>query len=89
MLFFMYDLEKYRDILRGFYIDIEEELPGPLLFTTEEVLEAIREIKSMEQMYRDKYLLFYNKYCAWENGNASELVANRAFDLNMKSRDGD
>jgi CDP-glycerol glycerophosphotransferase len=89
MLFFMYDLEKYRDILRGFYIDIEEELPGPLLFTTEEVLEAIRKIKLMEQMYRDKYLLFYNKYCAWENGNASELVANRAFNLNMKSRDGD
>jgi CDP-glycerol glycerophosphotransferase len=38
MLFFTYDLEKYRDVLRGFYIDIEEELPGPLLFTTEGVI---------------------------------------------------
>ena len=29
MLFFTYDLDKYRDILRGFYIDIKEELPDP------------------------------------------------------------
>ena len=26
MLFFTYDLEKYRDVLRGFYIDIEKEV---------------------------------------------------------------
>ena len=29
----MYDLEKYRDVLRGFYLDIEKELPGPILKT--------------------------------------------------------
>ena len=34
MLFFTYDLEKYRDVLRGFYFDIEREVPGPLLFTS-------------------------------------------------------
>jgi CDP-glycerol glycerophosphotransferase len=81
MLFFMYDLEKYRDILRGFYIDIEEDLPGPILSATEEVLEAIREIKLIEQMYKDKYVNFYNKYCAWEEGKASELIANEVFKL--------
>lgn len=82
MLFYMYDLEKYRDILRGFYIDIEEELPGPILSTTEEVLEAIKEIKLIEQMYRDKYQNFYSKYCAWENGNASKMAASEVFKLN-------
>jgi CDP-glycerol glycerophosphotransferase len=81
MLFFMYDLEKYRDILRGFYIDIEEELPGPILSETEEVLEAIRDINLIEQMYKDKYQNFYHKYCAWEKGNASQLVANKVFRL--------
>src|SRR5699024_6768720 len=35
ILFFAYDLEKYRDQLRGFYIDIEKELPGPLVKTSE------------------------------------------------------
>ena len=31
ILYYMYDLEKYRDVLRGFYLDVEKELPGPIL----------------------------------------------------------
>lgn len=81
MLFFMYDLDKYRDVLRGFYIDIEEELPGPILSTTEEVMESIREIELIKQMYHEKYTRFYDKYCAWEKGNASEIVAKQVFQL--------
>ena len=34
MLFFTYDLEDYRDNLRGFYFDFEAEVPGPLLATS-------------------------------------------------------
>lgn len=36
MLFFTYDLDEYRDKLRGFNIDIEKEAPGPLLYTSDE-----------------------------------------------------
>src|SRR5699024_9675578 len=32
VLFFTYDLESYRDNLRGFYFDFEKEAPGPLLY---------------------------------------------------------
>jgi Putative glycosyl/glycerophosphate transferases involved in teichoic acid biosynthesis TagF/TagB/EpsJ/RodC len=81
MLFFTYDLEKYRDILRGFYIDIEEELPGPLLYTTEEVVEGINNINAITEKYHDKYVKFYDKYCSWEDGNASRKVANKVFGL--------
>ncbi|HKL99739.1 MAG TPA: bifunctional glycosyltransferase family 2 protein/CDP-glycerol:glycerophosphate glycerophosphotransferase [Mobilitalea sp.] len=82
MLFFMYDLEKYRDVLRGFYINIEEELPGPLLFTSDEVIEAINNIDTVTKDYEDKYKLFYDKFCAWEDGNASQKVAEAVFNLN-------
>ncbi|WP_370807373.1 CDP-glycerol glycerophosphotransferase family protein [Faecalibacillus intestinalis] len=27
-------MDKYRDVLRGFYIDMEKELPGPLVYST-------------------------------------------------------
>src|SRR5919197_5801424 len=37
MLFFTYDLEAYRDQVRGFYFDFAEKAPGPLLSTTEEL----------------------------------------------------
>ncbi len=82
MLFFTYDLDKYRDILRGFYIDIEEELPGPLLFTTEEIITAVNHIDRLRQEYEPKYRAFYEKYCSWEDGRASERVAEEVFGLN-------
>ena len=81
MIFFMYDLEKYRDILRGFYIDVEKELPGPIVFTSEEVVKAIENIDSIKKEYEDKYKDFYHKFCAWEKGDASEKVAKAVFDL--------
>jgi CDP-glycerol glycerophosphotransferase len=81
MLFFTYDLEKYRDVLRGFYIDIEEELPGPLLFTTEEIITAVNNIDKLKLEYQKKYAAFYEKYCSWEDGHASQKVAEAVFHL--------
>jgi CDP-glycerol glycerophosphotransferase len=89
MLFFTYDLEKYRDLLRGFYIDIEEELPGPLLFTTEEIITAINNIDRLQQEYHKKYAAFYDKYCAWEDGHASEKVAKAVFNLKGDRNEAD
>jgi len=79
ILFYTYDLEKYRDQLRGFYIDIENEVPGPLLKTTEEVIHAIEHIDEVNQQYKEKYTLFHNKFCAWDDGNASERVCSIVF----------
>ena len=79
MLFFTYDLEKYRDILRGFYIDMEEELPGPMLFTTEEIIDSVRNLDQIQKKYKEKYNIFYDKYCGWEDGNASQRVVDTVF----------
>ncbi len=81
IIFYMYDLDKYRDVLRGFYIDIEEELPGPMLLTSEEVLEAIHNIEQTAQEYKEKYEKLYEKYCSWETGNSSEKVVKRVFGI--------
>lgn len=81
ILFYTYDLEKYRDMLRGFYLDIEQDVPGPLLFTDEEVVEAIKNIDAISARYKDKYNEFYEKFCSLEKGHAAELVAKRVFEL--------
>ena len=41
MLFYTYDIDKYRDVLRGFYIDMEKELPGPPFYSTKVVIESL------------------------------------------------
>lgn len=79
MLFFMYDLEKYCSVLRGFYIDVEEELPGPVLSDTEEIIGAVQNISAVQKKYKDKYDKFCGKYCAWEDGHAAERVVNAVF----------
>src|SRR5699024_3141759 len=38
ILYFTYDLETYRDMVRGFYIDFEKEAPGPFVRTTDEII---------------------------------------------------
>jgi CDP-glycerol glycerophosphotransferase len=79
MLFFTYDLEKYRDVLRGFYFDIEKEVPGPLLFTTEEIVEAVRNIDRISRDYSQRYEEFYHRFCEWEDGHAAEKVVKSVF----------
>jgi CDP-glycerol glycerophosphotransferase len=79
MLFFTYDLEKYRDVLRGFYFDIEKEVPGPLLFTTEEVIDAVKNIDVIHGDYNQRYQEFYHRFCEWEDGHAAEKVVKSVF----------
>ena len=79
MLFYTYDLEKYRDDLRGFYIDMETEVPGPLLLTTDDVIDAIENISEVNAKYKERYKQFYKRFCGWEDGHASEKIVDFVF----------
>jgi len=81
ILFFTYDLDKYRDMLRGFYMDIETEVPGPLLFTNEEVVAAIKNIDDISEEFKGKYEEFYERFCGLEDGHAAENIVKRVFKL--------
>lgn len=79
LLFYTYDLDKYRDVLRGFYIDMETELPGPLVYTTEEVIDNIKNINQLNERYAKRYDEFYQRFCLWEDGGASKRVVDEVF----------
>src|SRR5699024_1179516 len=79
ILFYTYDLENYRDKLRGLYFDLEKEVPGPILMTTEDVIEAVENIESVKEKYSIKYNEFYNRFCSWDDGMASEKTYNVVF----------
>jgi len=79
MLFFTYDLDLYRDDLRGFYFDFEAEAPGPLLATSDEVLAAIGNIDSAAGQYRAAYQKFKEKFCPLDDGKAGARACDRIF----------
>ena len=74
MIFYMYDLDKYKDDLRGFYIKIDE-LPGKITKTEEELIEAIKETNNFE--YDEKYKKFNEKYNYLDDGQAAKRVVER------------
>ncbi|MDY0394131.1 CDP-glycerol glycerophosphotransferase family protein [Virgibacillus halophilus] len=76
----MYDLEKYRDTLRGFYIDVENEVPGPILRSTDEIVRSIKDIDGVQMSYRDKYRIFYERFCKWDDGDASKKTVEVVFE---------
>jgi CDP-glycerol glycerophosphotransferase len=80
VLFFTYDIEKYREQLRGFYIDMETELPGPLLMTNDAVVDAIENIGEIGEEYQERYDAFYDRFCSWDDGRASEKVVEAVFE---------
>lgn len=79
IVFFAHDIEKYSSALRGFYFDLRKEAPGPIVKTESELFNAIENIEEMIRLYKEKYNSFYQKFCSWEDGHASERVINEIF----------
>ncbi len=71
MLFFTYDLERYRDQLRGFYFDFEADAPGPLLRATADVIDALRDVDRIAGSHQNAYDAFTAKFCALDDGHAA------------------
>jgi len=82
MFFFCYDLEKYRDSLRGFYMNLEEIAPGPISGNEEELIADIKETfegagdgnVSGRTDDREKLKKFRETYNKYDDGHASQRV---------------
>ena len=72
MLFFAYDYEDYKGEIRGMYFDMNTELPGPILQTNDELVEALHNIDEITEKYKERYEVFYEKYCSVDDGQASK-----------------
>ncbi len=72
MIFYMYDLEDYKNHLRDFYIDIKT-LPGEIVKTEHRLIDAIRGVDSNFK-YDDKFKEFNRKYNYLDGPDVSERV---------------
>jgi CDP-glycerol glycerophosphotransferase len=79
MLFFTYDLEQYRDQIRGFYFDFESDAPGPLLATSDQVVGALADIDSVAAKYAAAHAAFTARFCPLDDGKASVRACDRIF----------
>ena len=74
IIFLTPDIAQYRDSTRGFYFDLEEKAPGPLLSTTEEVVHSIKNISDVSRRYAPKYAAFVKMFAPYCDGQATARV---------------
>lgn len=79
ILFYAYDFDEYADEIRGMYMDMEKELPGPILRTNDAVVEALHNMDAITRTYQARYEEFYQRFCSVDDGHASERVIEKVF----------
>jgi CDP-glycerol glycerophosphotransferase len=77
LLFFTPDLEYYESELRGTYFSLADEAPGPLLRTSDEVIDALRDLDRITGAYAGAYAAFSHRYCPMDDGRAAARVVDR------------
>ena len=84
MIFYMYDLEHYRDKSNGFYIDLSE-LPGAITETQQELENEIQNIDKNFK-YDEKYKRFNEKYNYLDDGHAADRVVEECIKFDRKEQ---
>jgi CDP-glycerol glycerophosphotransferase len=79
VVFFVPDVEAYRDRVRGFAIPFEDEAPGPLLPSTDAVVEALRDLGGVRSAYEQRFAAFASTYCPLDDGAAAARVVDAVF----------
>lgn len=77
IFFFTPDLERYREVLRGFYFDLIPVAPGPVVRTADELLALVREMKDADGRYARKYAAWRARFNPRDDGHAAERVVAR------------
>lgn len=78
IIFYMYDLERYRQNIRGFYLSLDE-LPGPVVLTEKELVAALRESELPSADALERLRLFNERFTYLDDGHASDRVLARVF----------
>ena len=73
ILFYMYDLQEYKNNIRDFYIDLKE-LPGPIVESEKDLIKNIRNINNIFEENKEIYKNFNEKYNYLDNENVTSEV---------------
>ena len=79
LVFFTYDIDRYSRELRGFYFDLSEDPPGPLVATTEQLVDRIRQLPEVTEAHRPGYARFRQRFCCLDDGAATGRFLERFF----------
>ena len=83
ILFLTPDLDEYRDVIRGFYLDLEDIAPGPICRDNAELAEALSELVPLKLAYAARYARFVDRFASNDDGAAAQRVTEVLFGSSM------
>ncbi len=79
MIFYVYDLDEYEHNLRGTYFDLRKEAPGPLVYSEEELLDAVLHIEKADSEDLRRIHRFKERYLTHETPHSARDVFENVF----------
>ncbi|MGP5153566.1 CDP-glycerol glycerophosphotransferase family protein [Glutamicibacter ardleyensis] len=79
IVFYAYDLENYRDNLRGFYLDYQNEMPGPIVETEAELWDTVADALEGKNIGGVEREAFVKRFAPQDDGFASRRVVQKFF----------
>lgn len=77
MLFFVPDLDDYRDRLRGFTFDLLPVAPGPVVEHADEIVAHLRDLSRVAREHAERYDAWRARFAPHDDGEAGERVVRR------------
>ncbi|MPQ97552.1 CDP-glycerol glycerophosphotransferase family protein [Modestobacter sp. I12A-02628] len=74
LVFYTYDHARFRDEVRGFYFDLEDDAPGPVLADQGALADVLLDLPALQQSHGDAYARFAERWCHLEDGAATSRV---------------
>lgn len=74
VIFFAYDLDFYETKTRGFYLNYRTDLPGPIVYTDDQLLEALKNLHHVQEVYADRMAAFARENDDHFDGGAATRV---------------
>lgn len=77
IIFYMYDLDDYKENIRGFYLDVYNDLPGEIIKTEEKVINTVLNIERYKLNNKEKLYNFNEKFNYLHNGKCCKNVLDK------------
>ncbi|MCF6514827.1 CDP-glycerol glycerophosphotransferase family protein [Lactobacillus sp. S2-2] len=74
IIFYPYDYHVYKDDLRGFYLNYENDLPGDIVHNEKDLMTSLELSMNNNVKENKQFMDFYNRFCAIDEGLSSQKV---------------
>jgi CDP-glycerol glycerophosphotransferase len=88
MVFLTPDLDQYRNVTRGFYLDFEDIAPGPICLTMTELQSALADLPRIRNLYADRYQEFTRTFAPRDDGASTVRVVDAIWGMPRRSTHG-